>query len=80
MLKYSFKMDHLAVALFLDLSLYIVGGVDVLSAAVDDRRSPEAFMMVLGGKPTLYESGAKALHRSNETHSTKLADVSLQAW
>jgi len=77
--KFAFRMDRLAVALYLDLSLRITSGVDLLSVAKADRQSLEAVMHCLGGETTLHKANVINLFKQDEKISTP-RDVALQAW
>ncbi|KAH7913560.1 hypothetical protein BJ138DRAFT_604646 [Hygrophoropsis aurantiaca] len=78
---YGFQMDRIAIALYLDLSLRIRAGVDLLSASKrNNRHSLDALMDVLGGEHTLNKLGVKALFRHREGAETKQCDTALQAW
>ncbi|KAG1821660.1 P-loop containing nucleoside triphosphate hydrolase protein [Suillus subaureus] len=76
---YGYRIDRIALALFLDLSLRINGAVDVLSVSTSDRRSLQAIMNALGGEVSLQKDNVKTLfaHREGDTAPK---DVALQAW
>jgi len=80
---YGYRIDRVAVALFLDLSLRINAAVDILSVAPDryDRRSPQALMNALGGDLLLHKENVRALFAWREGHDPLSSnDVALQAW
>jgi regulator of nonsense transcripts 1 len=76
---YGYRIDRIALALFLDLSLRINGALDVLSVSTSDRRSLQAIMNALGGEALLQKDNVEALfaHRKGNVAST---DIALQAW
>ncbi|KAG1841684.1 hypothetical protein DFJ58DRAFT_707767 [Suillus subalutaceus] len=76
---YGFRIDRIALALFLDLSLRINGAVDVLSVSTNNRRSLQAITDALGGEGLLNKDNVKTLfaHRKGDAASK---DVALQAW
>ncbi|KAI6102415.1 hypothetical protein EDD16DRAFT_905862 [Pisolithus croceorrhizus] len=78
--KYAFKMDRIAIALYLDLGLRIDGAVDMLSVSMADRRSLQALMDVMGGELTVRKSNVEALFLSNESGSVSNSDLVQQAW
>ncbi|KAI6042869.1 hypothetical protein EDC04DRAFT_2563508 [Pisolithus marmoratus] len=78
--KYAFKMDRIAIALYLDMALRIDGAVDMLSVSSGDRRSLQALMDAMGGESTLHKSNVTALFFSNESHSVTDSDLVQQAW
>jgi hypothetical protein len=78
--KFAFRMDRLAASIFLDQGLRIWGGVDLLSSSKAARRSLDALMNALGGETTLYKDNMKALFKHEETATTPIRDVALQAW
>ncbi|KAI6024771.1 P-loop containing nucleoside triphosphate hydrolase protein [Pisolithus microcarpus] len=74
--KYAFKMDRIAVALYLDMGLRIDGAVDMLSVSSDGRQSLEALMKAMGGESTLRKSNVAA----NDSDSISHPDLVQQAW
>ncbi|KAG1750831.1 P-loop containing nucleoside triphosphate hydrolase protein [Suillus lakei] len=76
---YGYRIDRIALGLFLDLSLRINAAVDILSVSVSDRRSLEATMDALGGGLLLQKQNVQILfaHREGAAASK---DVALQAW
>ncbi|KAI6042874.1 P-loop containing nucleoside triphosphate hydrolase protein [Pisolithus marmoratus] len=78
--KYTFKMDRIAIALYLDVALRIDDAVDMLSVSLGNRRSLQALLDALGGELTLYKSDVKALFFSNESHPVSDSDLVQQAW
>jgi hypothetical protein len=78
--KYAFRMDRLSISLFLDLNLRITNGVDLLSASKSARRSIDAAMSALGGETTLHKANMIALFKHEETTTTPVKDLALQAW
>lgn len=79
---YGYRMDRIAVSLFLELELRINAAVDILSAfPQDDRRSLQAIMNALGGELLLQKESVNTLFtpgEGNDIHTTK--NVALQAW
>ncbi|KAI6095147.1 hypothetical protein F5141DRAFT_973054, partial [Pisolithus sp. B1] len=78
--KYAFKMDRIAIALYLDVALRIVGAVDMLSVSLHNRRSLQALMNAMGGEFTLHKSNVKALFFSDEPGPVSDSDLVEQAW
>ncbi|KAG9314970.1 P-loop containing nucleoside triphosphate hydrolase protein [Chiua virens] len=79
--KYAFKMDMLAVALFLDLSIRISGGVDMLSVTTtDSRESPQAMMNAMGGELKLNKKNVKSLFFDTASLVDATSKVALEAW
>ncbi|KAI6108110.1 P-loop containing nucleoside triphosphate hydrolase protein [Pisolithus sp. B1] len=78
--KYAFKMDRIAIALYLDLGLRIDNAVDMLSVSTADRRSLQALMNAMGGELTVRKSNVEALFFSNESGSVSNSDLVQQAW
>ncbi|KAI5980594.1 P-loop containing nucleoside triphosphate hydrolase protein [Pisolithus albus] len=78
--KYAFKMDRIAVALYLDMGLRIDGAVDMLSVSSADRRSLQALMNAMGGESVLRKSNVEALFFSNHSDSISHPDLVQQAW
>ncbi|KAG2038906.1 P-loop containing nucleoside triphosphate hydrolase protein [Suillus americanus] len=76
---YGYRIDRIALALFLDLSLRINGAVDVLSVSTSDRRSLQAIMNALGGEVLLQKDNVKTLFAHREGGAAS-KDVALQAW
>jgi regulator of nonsense transcripts 1 len=76
---YGYRVDRIALALFLDLSLRINGAVDVLSVSTSDRRSLQAIMNALGGETLLQKDNVKSLFSYREGEGAS-KDVALQAW
>ncbi|KAF9243392.1 hypothetical protein BU15DRAFT_42953 [Melanogaster broomeanus] len=77
--KYAFRMDQIATALYLDLSLHIDDAVDMLSVVIkNSRRSLQALMDAMGGETTLYRENVKALFFGLEKNPT--LSVALRAW
>ncbi|KAG1821662.1 uncharacterized protein BJ212DRAFT_1203569, partial [Suillus subaureus] len=76
---YGYRIDRIALALFLDLSLRINGAIDILSVSTSDRRSLQAITNALGGEELLKKDNVKTLfaHRKRDAASK---DVALQAW
>ncbi|KAG0705729.1 P-loop containing nucleoside triphosphate hydrolase protein [Suillus ampliporus] len=77
---YGYRIDRIALGLFLDLSLRINDAVDILSVSTSDRRSLQAIMNALGGELLLHRENVKTLfsHREGDALATK--NVALQAW
>ncbi|KAJ7707602.1 hypothetical protein B0H17DRAFT_901605, partial [Mycena rosella] len=78
--KFAFRMDVIAISLFLDLELRITGAVDLLSAAQDSRHSLAALIYVLGGEEGLERKNLITLFEFDENVSAPAANVALQAW
>ncbi|KAG6332525.1 hypothetical protein ID866_6562 [Astraeus odoratus] len=77
-MKCTFRMDTLAVALFLDMSLEICNAVDLLSLPVKGgRRSAEALTNVMGDKANK-DSVKKLFFKDMKKVSP--SDMALQAW
>jgi uncharacterized protein (DUF1330 family) len=79
---YGYRMDRIAVALFLDLDLQINAAVDILSVSTcqDGRRSLQAIMNALGGQLLLQKNNVKTLFTSRKGDSASPTKVVLQAW
>ncbi|KAH7922887.1 hypothetical protein BV22DRAFT_973466, partial [Leucogyrophana mollusca] len=78
---YGFKMDKIAIALYLDLSLCVRAGADLLSISKkSNRHSLDAILQALGGELTLHKEAVKALFRHREGDHTLPTDAALQAW
>jgi hypothetical protein len=81
---YGYRMDRIAVALFLDLDLQINAAVDILSVSTgqDGRRSLQAIVSALGGELLLQKKNVKTLFfgriKGDSVVITKA--VALQAW
>ncbi|KAI6102418.1 hypothetical protein EDD17DRAFT_1467016 [Pisolithus thermaeus] len=78
--KYAFRMDRIAIALYLDLALRIDRAVDMLSVSPSDRRSPWALMDALGGEEILHQWNVKELFFSDECRPVSDSDLVQQAW
>ncbi|KAI6095155.1 hypothetical protein F5141DRAFT_969959, partial [Pisolithus sp. B1] len=78
--KYAFKMDRIAIALYLDVALFIDDAVDMLSVSVHNRRSLQALMNAMGGELTLYKPNVKTLFFDNESRLVSDSDLVQQAW
>jgi hypothetical protein len=78
--KYAFRMDKLSASLFLDLNLRMTRGIDLISSSGSGRKSVAAKMNALGGETTLHKSQTIALFKHEETATTPIQDVALQAW
>jgi regulator of nonsense transcripts 1 len=76
---YGHRIDRIALALFLDLSLRINGAIDVLSVSTSDRRSLQAITNALGGEDLLQKDNVKTLFAHKKGGGTS-KDVALQAW
>jgi regulator of nonsense transcripts 1 len=76
---YGYRIDRIALALFLDLSLRINGAIDVLSVSTSDRRSLQAITNALGGEDLLQKDNVKTLFAHKKGGGTS-KDVALQAW
>ncbi|KAG2154057.1 hypothetical protein DEU56DRAFT_726252 [Suillus clintonianus] len=76
---YGYRIDRIALGVFLDLSLRINAAVDILSGSRSDRRSLEAIMNALGGEVLLQKQNVKTLFARREGDATT-NDVALQAW
>ncbi|KAI6108106.1 P-loop containing nucleoside triphosphate hydrolase protein [Pisolithus sp. B1] len=78
--KYAFKMDRIAIALYLDVALRIDDAVDILSVSLHNRRSLQALMNAMGGDLTLYKPNVKSLFFDNESRLLSDSDLVQQAW
>ena len=81
--KHAFKMDQLAVALYLDLSIRINDAVDMLSVTTNDsRQSLQALMNAMGGELNLQRKNVQSLFfdTSKSTTMDAAARVALEAW
>lgn len=78
--KHAFRMDKLAVSLFLDRNVRITRAVDLLSLSTQDRGSLEAIMVALGGEVTIHKESVKELFKHQEAAGTLVSDVAMQAW
>ncbi|KAI6155140.1 hypothetical protein BKA82DRAFT_41557, partial [Pisolithus tinctorius] len=78
--KFAFKMDRIAIALYLDMALCIDGAVDMLSVSLSGRRSLQALMNAMGGESTLEKPNVEALFFDNEWPSVSDSDLAQQAW
>ncbi|KAG2074289.1 hypothetical protein BDR04DRAFT_1008715 [Suillus decipiens] len=76
---YGYRMDRIALGLYLDHSLRINAAVDILSVSLSNRRSLEANMDALGGELLLQKQNVKILFAHREGDATT-KDVALQAW
>ncbi|KAG1739216.1 P-loop containing nucleoside triphosphate hydrolase protein [Suillus paluster] len=76
---YGYRIDRIALGLFLDLSLRINAAVDILSVSKSNRRSLQAIMNALGGETLLQKANVKSLfdHREGDVATN---DAVLQAW
>ncbi|KAI6168052.1 hypothetical protein EDD17DRAFT_1456514, partial [Pisolithus thermaeus] len=77
--KYAFRMDRIAIALYLDAALRIDGAVDMPSVSSSNRRSLQAFADAMGGWSTLRGSNVKALF-FDESGPVSNSDLVQQAW
>jgi hypothetical protein len=80
---FGYRMDRIAVAVFMELSLRINAAVDILSVAAgrNSRRSFEALMNALGGEVLLRRENTKALFFHREGNDLPAMNiVALQAW
>lgn len=78
--KYAFRMDRIAIALYLDMGLRIEHAVDMLSASHSDRQSLQALIDVMDGGSTLHRSNVKALFFSDKFGTVSDSDLVQQAW
>ncbi|KZP25209.1 P-loop containing nucleoside triphosphate hydrolase protein [Athelia psychrophila] len=78
--KSAFRMDRLAVSLFLDRHIRITGAVDLLSTGIDDRNSLASILSALGGEITLQKDNVKKIFKRRETALTSIPEVAEQAW
>ncbi|KAI6155198.1 P-loop containing nucleoside triphosphate hydrolase protein [Pisolithus tinctorius] len=78
--KYSFEMDRIAIASYLDMALCINGAVDMLSVSLSDRRSLQALMKATGSELTLHQPNVKALFFNNESPSVSDSNPAQQVW
>ncbi|KZP07664.1 hypothetical protein FIBSPDRAFT_702899, partial [Athelia psychrophila] len=80
--KIAFRMDRLAVSLFLDRRVRITGAVDLLSASSsnDGRDSLASILSALGGELTLQKDHVKKIFKRRETALTSILEAAEQAW
>ncbi|KAI9574020.1 P-loop containing nucleoside triphosphate hydrolase protein [Boletus coccyginus] len=81
--KHAFKMDQLAIALYLDLSLRINDAVDMLSVTIKhSRQSLAALMDAMGGEAILHKKNVQSLFFGTpESPTVDVATgVALEAW
>ena len=81
--KYAFRMDQLAVALYLDSSVRINHAVDMLSVTTgNNRQSLQMLMNAMGGETHLLKKNVKSLFFDTPGSPTvdTVANVALQAW
>lgn len=80
--KYAFMMDHIAVALYLDLSIRIDDAVDMISVSNDGRQSLQALMNAMGGEVELEKKNVQSLFfdTSKSSAMDPTAKVALKAW
>ncbi|KAJ3515427.1 hypothetical protein NLJ89_g1766 [Agrocybe chaxingu] len=78
--KVAFQMDRLVSSLFLNYSLFVVGGKDLLSLSGDERHSIQSLMNCLGGELTLHKQHVVQLFAREESAGTKPETTALQAW
>ena len=81
--KYAFRMDQLAVALYLDSSVRINHAVDMLSVTTgNNRQSLQTLMNAMGGEMLLHKTNVKSLFFDTLGSPTvdTAANVALQAW
>ena len=81
--KYAFRMDQLAVTLYLDPSVRINDAVDMLSVTTGNKRqSLQALMNAMGGETLLLKKNVNSLffHTSRSPTVDTAANVALQAW
>ncbi|KIK41486.1 hypothetical protein CY34DRAFT_36410, partial [Suillus luteus UH-Slu-Lm8-n1] len=76
---YGYRIDRIAIGLFLELSLRINAGVDILSVSNSGRRSFQAIIDALGGETLLQKPNLKTLF-THEDGVTETKDVALRAW
>ncbi|CAA7266962.1 unnamed protein product [Cyclocybe aegerita] len=78
--KVAFQMDRLASSLFLNYSLLVVSGKDLLSLSGDERHSVQSLMNSLGGELTLHKQHVVQLFVREESADNKPETTALQAW
>lgn len=81
--KHAFRMDQLAIALYLDLSVRINDAVDMLSVTTNDsRQSLQALMNAMGGEKHLQKKNVQSLFFGTSASTTvdTAAGVALEAW
>ncbi|KAI9574025.1 P-loop containing nucleoside triphosphate hydrolase protein [Boletus coccyginus] len=81
--KYAFKMDQLAVALYLDLLVHINDAVDMLSVTTEhSRQSLAALVDAMGGEAILHKKNVQSLFfDASESPTVDAATgVALEAW
>ncbi|KAF9007589.1 P-loop containing nucleoside triphosphate hydrolase protein [Cyathus striatus] len=80
LVKYGFWMDKLSSALYKDMGMQVVNGVDLLSISPSSRDSPQAMMDALGGENTVNKKLVMKLFIDEESSSTSKENTALQAW
>lgn len=81
--KFAFRMDQVAVALFLDLSIRISDAVDMLSVTTKaSRQSLEALMNAMGGELILNKNNVRSLlfDKSGSPAIDATEKVAFEAW
>ncbi|KZP25208.1 hypothetical protein FIBSPDRAFT_734498 [Athelia psychrophila] len=78
--KSAFRMDKLAVSLFLDRHVQITGAVDLLSTSNDGRNSLSAILSALGGELTLQKDDVQKIFKHREAAQTSIPEAAEQAW
>lgn len=79
--KVAFKMDRLALALYLDFGLRICDAIDLLSVVIGAKRqSVAALSQALGGELSLHKANVVALFKHEERKTTPVENTALQAW
>jgi hypothetical protein len=77
--KVAFKMDGIAIGLYLDYGLYVTRGIDLFSLSNGTRGSIECIMNAVGGELNVHRVAVIKLFEGeqSETNPRKLA---MQAW
>lgn len=78
--KYAFYMDKFALSMFTNLSLRMVGAVDILSLWPQRRHLIRTKIKALGGVFVVDKTSVEQLFRREELHTTEPLTVATQAW
>lgn len=78
--KYAFYMDKFALSMFTNLSLRMVGAVDILSLWPQRRHLIRTKIKALGGVFVVDKTSVEQLFRREESHAAEPLTVATQAW
>lgn len=78
--KYAFHMDKLATYLFTNLSLRVVGAVDILSLVRQSRHLVKTKISALGGESAVHKASVVKLFCGEELYTAEPLTVATQAW